>query len=232
MRVLIFGATGMVGQGVLRECLLDPDIEVVQTVGRTATGVQHPKLREIVHPDLFHYSGIEAELKGFDACFFCLGVSSGGMSEQQYGSLTYTLTLAVAETLSRLNPAMTFVYVSGAGTDSSEKGRVMWARVKGRTENALLRLPFKAAYMFRPGVIQPVHGARSKTAAYRVGYALAKPLLPLLRRLFPRYILTTEEIGRAMIHVAKRGAPKKVLESWDIRDCATTSSALPGIARE
>jgi uncharacterized protein YbjT (DUF2867 family) len=231
MRVLIFGATGMVGQGVLRECLLDPSIDAVQTVGRSATGAQNLKLREIVQPDLFHYSGIEAELKGFDACFFCLGVSSAGMSEQEYENLTYTLTLAAAETLSRLNPAMTFVYVSGAGTDSSEKGRVMWARVKGKTENAILRLPFKAAYMFRPGIIQPVHGARSKTTAYRVGYALAKPLLPLLRRLFPRYILTTEEIGRAMIHVAKRGAPKKVLESWDIGECATTSSAFPSVAR-
>jgi uncharacterized protein YbjT (DUF2867 family) len=231
MRVLIFGATGMVGQGVLRECLLDPSIYAVQTVGRSATGTQNPKLREMVQPDLFHYSGIETELKGFDACFFCLGVSSAGMSEQEYENLTYTLTLAAAETLSRLNPAMTFVYVSGARTDSSEKGRVMWARVKGKTENAILRLPFKAAYMFRPGVIQPVHGARSKTTAYRVGYALAKPLLPLLRRLFPRYILTTEEIGRAMIHVAKRGAPKNVLESWDIGDCATTSSAFPSVAK-
>jgi len=210
----------MVGQGVLRECLLDPDIEAVQTVGRSPTGVHNPKLREIVQPDLYHYSSIEAELKGFDACFFCLGVSSAGVSEQQYENLTYTLTLAAAEPLSRLNPAMTFVYVSGAGTDSSERGRVMWARVKGKTENALLRLPFKAAYMFRPGIIQPVHGARSKTTAYRVGYALAKPVLPLLRRLFPRYILTTEEIGRAMIQVAKRGAPKNVLESWDIGDCA------------
>jgi len=210
----------MVGQGVLRECLLDPNIEAVQTVGRSPTGVHSPKLREIVQPDLYHYSSIEAELKGFDACYFCLGVSSAGMSEQQYENLTYTLTLSAAEPLSRLNPAMTFVYVSGAGTDSSERGRVMWARVKGKTENALLRLPFKAAYMFRPGIIQPVHGARSKTTAYRVGYALAKPVLPLLRRLFPRYILTTEEIGRAMIQVAKRGAPKNVLESWDIGDCA------------
>jgi uncharacterized protein YbjT (DUF2867 family) len=231
MRAMIFGATGMVGQGVLRECLLDQQIAEVQSVGRSATGAHNPKLREIVHPDLFHYAGIEAELKGFDACFFCLGVSSAGISEQQYENLTYTLTLAAAETLVRLNPAMTFVYVSGAGTDSSEKGRVTWARVKGKTENALLRLPFKAAYMFRPGIIQPVHGARSKTTSYRVGYALAKPVLPLLHRLFPRYILTTEEIGRAMIHVAKQGAPKKVLESWDIRDCTSTSSASRGAAR-
>jgi uncharacterized protein YbjT (DUF2867 family) len=220
MKILIFGATGMVGQGVLRECLLDADIGVVQTVGRRATGEQHPKLREIVQPDLFHYSTIESELAGFDACFFCLGVSSAGMSEESYNNLTYTLTLAAAETLSRLNPAMTIVYVSGAGTDSSEKGRVMWARVKGKTENAILRLPFKAAYMFRPGIIQPVHGARSSTPAYRIGYALFAPILPLLRRLFPRYILTTEEIGRAMVRVARQGAPKKVLESWDIGDCA------------
>jgi uncharacterized protein YbjT (DUF2867 family) len=148
------------------------------------------------------------------------------MSERQYETLTYTLTLAAAETLSRLNPAMTFVYVSGTGTDSSEKGRTMWARVKGKTENAILRLPFRAAYMFRPGIIQPVHGARSRTTAYRVGYALASPLLPLLRLLFPRYILTTEEIGRAMIHVARRGAPKKVLESWDIQECANSPAAV------
>jgi uncharacterized protein YbjT (DUF2867 family) len=221
----------MVGQGVLRECLLDPDIEAVQTVGRSATGVHHAKLREIVQPDLFHYANIEAELKGFDDCFFCLGVSSAGMSEPQYESLTYTLTLAAAETLSRLNPAMTFVYVSGAGTDSSEKGRVMWARVKGKTENAILRLPFKAAYMFRPAGIQPMHGERSKTTAYRVAYTLAKPVLPLLRRLFPRYILTTDEIGRAMIHVAKRGAPMKILESSDITDCAITSPASLNDAR-
>jgi uncharacterized protein YbjT (DUF2867 family) len=222
MRILIFGATGMVGQGVLQECLLAPNIDAVQTVGRRATGKQHPKLREIVQPDLFHYSDIEAELSGYDACFFCLGVSSVGMAEAQYEHLTYTLTLAAAETLARLNPAMTFVYVSGAGTDSSEKGKTTWARVKGKTENALLRLPFKAAYMFRPGIIQPVHGVRSSTRAYRIGYVLFGPVLPLLRRLFPRYIVTTEEVGQAMIRVAKAGFPKKILESWDIGDCART----------
>lgn len=216
----------MVGQGVLRECLFDPDIEIVQTVGRRATGKQHPKLREVVHPDLYRYSNIEPELKDFDACYFCLGVSSVGMPEAAYESLTYTLTLAAAETLARLNPAMTFVYVSGAGTDSSEKGRTMWARVKGKTENALLRLPFKAAYMFRPGIIQPVHGVRSSTRAYRISYALLAPILPLLRRLFPRYILTTEEVGRAMIRVTKLGFPKKILESWDIGNCAR--SPIPG----
>ncbi len=225
MKVLIFGATGMVGQGVLRECLLDGAIEAVQVVGRSAPGVRDLKLHEVVQPDLYNYSGIEAELKGFDACFFCLGVSSAGLSEQQYEHVTYTLALAAAEALSRLNPAMTFVYVSGAGTDSSEQGKIMWARVKGKTENALLRLPFKAAYMFRPGVIQPAHGERSKTSAYRIGYAIAKPVLPLLHWLFPRYVLTTEEIGRAMIRVAKHGTPKKVLESWDIRECAAPTSA-------
>ncbi len=207
----------MVGRGVLRECLLDGDVAVVQTVGRSATGVMHSKLREIVHADLMHYSEIEADLAGFDACFFCLGVSSAGMAEPDYERLTYGVTMAAAETLSRLNPDMTFIYVSGAGTDSSERGRSMWARVKGRTENALSRLPFKDAYMFRPAGIQSLHGERSKTTAYRVGYILMSPLIPLLRRIFPDYILTTEEIGRAMIQVAKRGAPKKILESSDIR---------------
>jgi uncharacterized protein YbjT (DUF2867 family) len=226
MNVLIFGATGMVGQGVLRECLLDPDVQVVQTVGRTPTGLKHPKLREIVRSDLLDYTEIESALRGFDACFFCLGVSSTGMSESEYERVTYAVTMAAAQTLSRLNPGMTFIYVSGAGTDSSEKGRVMWARVKGKTENALLRLPFKAAYMFRPGAIQPVYGARSKTPAYRVVYALAKPSLSLLRRLFPRHILTTEELGRAMLLVAKSGARKTILESSDIRDCLNRAPHL------
>jgi uncharacterized protein YbjT (DUF2867 family) len=217
MNVLLFGATGMVGQGVLRECLLNPDIKLVKTVGRLATGVQDPKLREVVHKDLWNYSSIETELSGFDACFFCLGVSSPGMAEAEYERLTYGITMAAAETLSRLNPQMTFVYVSGTGTDSSEHGRVMWARVKGKTENALLRLPFKAAYMFRPGIIEPMHGATSKTGSYRLFYSLTKPLLPLVRRVFPSYIVTTEEIGRAMIEVATHGAPKRILESKDIR---------------
>jgi uncharacterized protein YbjT (DUF2867 family) len=216
VKVLIFGATGMVGQGVLRECLLDPDIEVMQTVGRSATGGMNPKLREVVHANLFDYAAIEADLRGFDACFFCLGVTSAGKTEAEYTRVTYDLTLAAAQTLARFNPQMTFVYVSGTGTDSSEQGRLMWARVKGKTENAILRLPFKAAYMFRPGAIQPMHGERTKVAAYRVLYALTKPLIPVLRKLFPNQILTTEEIGRAMIQVARRGAPKRILESADI----------------
>jgi uncharacterized protein YbjT (DUF2867 family) len=216
MKILLFGATGMVGQGVLRECLRAGDVTQVRTVGRTATGQRDPKLDELVHADLFDYREIEAQLSGFDACFFCLGVSSAGMSEADYSHLSYDLTLAAAQTLARLNPRMTFVYVSGAGTDSSEQGRIMWARVKGRTENALQRLPFKAVYLFRPGVIQPLHGAVSKTMSYRVLYALGKPLLPLLRKVFPGVILTTEGMGLAMLRVARSGAPKAVLEVRDI----------------
>jgi uncharacterized protein YbjT (DUF2867 family) len=217
MNVLIFGATGMVGQGVLRECLVDPAVQRVQAIGRTPTGVQNAKLREIVHQDAWHYADIENDLSGFDACFFCLGVTSSGMKEEAYARVTYDITMAAAETLCQLNPQMTFIFVSGAGTDSSEQGRAMWARVKGRTENALLQLPFAAAYMFRPGVIEPVHGARSKTASYRVLYTLTKPLLPVLRWAFPDYVLTTQQIGLAMLVVARHGFSKRVLESKDIR---------------
>jgi uncharacterized protein YbjT (DUF2867 family) len=220
MKVLLFGATGMVGQGVLRECLLDAEVDAVVTIGRSATEVKNAKLREIVHADLFDYSNIEEDLRGFDACFFCLGVSSAGMPEDEYKRLTYDLTMAAAKTLCRLNPEMTFIYVSGAGTDSTEKGRVAWARVKGKTENKLLRLPFKAAYMFRPAAIQPMHGERSKVGLYRIAITAFKPLFPVLRFLFPNYVLTTEQIGRAMIHAASRGCPTRVLESSDIRDCA------------
>jgi uncharacterized protein YbjT (DUF2867 family) len=216
MKVILFGATGMVGQGVLRECLRDPGVERVLSVGRSRTGVADAKLDEIVHGDLWQYWAIERQMAGYDACFFCLGVSSGGMRPEEYERITYGITMAAAETLARLNPRMTFVYVSGAGTDSSEIGRIRWARVKGRTENAVLRLPFQA-YMFRPGLIQPLHGIRSKTFSYRLFYTLAGPLVPLLRRPFPNLILTTEQIGRAMIAAARKGAPKPVLESCDIR---------------
>jgi uncharacterized protein YbjT (DUF2867 family) len=222
MKVLLFGATGMVGQGVLRECLLDSGVQLVQAVGRTPAGVQHPKFRELLHKDLWNYSSIEAELTGFDACFFCLGVSSSGMREADYERVTYGITMAAAEILSRLNPQMTFIFVSGAGTDSSEKGRSMWARVKGKTENALMRLPFKASYMFRPGVIEPSHGERSKTTAYRLGYIVMKPLLPLIRWAFADSILTTERIGRAMLALARNGAPKRILESKDINALGRT----------
>ncbi|HEY4366909.1 MAG TPA: NAD-dependent epimerase/dehydratase family protein [Steroidobacteraceae bacterium] len=216
MNILIFGASGMVGLGVLRECLLDTAVERVTTVGRSRIEQQHAKLRQIAHADLYNLASIEGELTGYDACFFCLGVSSAGMNEADYSRITYDLTLAVATTLVRLNPAMTFVYVSGAGTDSSENGRSMWARVKGRTENALLRLPFKAAYMFRPGVIQPLHGIKSKTALYRAIYVVIGPLLSALKPLLPKYITSTEQVGLAMLKVAKNGTSKRILEGEDI----------------
>ena len=218
MPVILFGASGMVGQGVLRECLLDPEVTSVLSIVRSSTGQQHPKLREIVHKDFFNFSSIESELSGLDACFFCLGISSAGMSEEEYRRVTYDIALAAAQTLAKLNPNMTMVFISGAGTDSSERGRVMWARVKGQTENALLRLPFKAAYMFRPGVIVPLHGIKSRTLLYRIPYLILAPILPLLKRLFPKYVTTTEKLGRAMLTAAKRGAPKKVLESADINN--------------
>jgi uncharacterized protein YbjT (DUF2867 family) len=216
MKVIIFGATGMVGQGVLRECLLDDEISSLLIVGRTTTGIASPKLHEIQQADLLDYGPIESRLAGFDACFFCLGISSAAMKEADYERLTYGVTLAAAQTLSRLNPDMVFTYVSGVGTDSSEHGRVMWARVKGRTENALLKLPFKGVYMFRPGVIRPMHGAVSKTRSYRLLYAVMAPALPVLQWAFPKSILTTEIIGRAMINVVRRGFPKAILEPSDI----------------
>lgn len=216
MKVILLGATGMVGQGVLRECLLDPAVESVLAIGRSGIGREHPKLHEIVTDNLFDLSGVEENLSGYDACLFCLGVSSVGMKEAAYRHVTYDLTLSVASTLARLNPAMTFLYVSGANTDSTERGRAMWARVKGETENALLRMPFRAAYMFRPGYIQPLHGVRTKTRWYGVIYAMLSPLYPVLKRLFPKYVTTTECLGQAMLQVAAEGAPKPVLENEDI----------------
>jgi uncharacterized protein YbjT (DUF2867 family) len=216
VNVLLFGASGMVGQGVLRECLRDPRVERVLAVGRSSLGRQDPKLREIVRQNLSDLSGLEPDLATIDACFFCLGVSAAGMSEDRYTRITFDLTLAVAETLARLNPAMTFIYVSGTGTDSSEHGRVMWARVKGRTENALLRLPFRAAYMFRPAAIMPMHGITSRTRWYRLLYAATRPIWPLLRRVAPDYVTTTERVGQAMIDVAATGAPMRVIENPDI----------------
>jgi uncharacterized protein YbjT (DUF2867 family) len=216
VKVILLGATGMVGQGVLRECLLDPDMGSVLAIGRNATAQQHEKLHEIVHKDLSDLSAIEGRLLGYDACFFCLGVSAVGMNEEAYRRVTYDLTISVARTLARLNPTMTFVYVSGANTDSTERGRMMWARVKGKTENALLQMPFKAAYMFRPGYIQPLHGIRTKTKWYAALYAIMGPLYPVWKLLFPKYVTTTECVGRAMLIVAKRGAPKSALENQDI----------------
>ena len=221
MNALLFGASGMVGQGVLRECLLDPDVERIVTVVRRPTQRAHAKLTEVVQPDLATLRSIEPQLTGFDACFFCAGVSALGMSEQEYTRATYDLTLGVAKTLLRTSPDLTFVYVSGAGTDGSEKGRMMWARVKGRTENALLSMPFREAYMFRPGAIMPLHGIRSSTRWYNAAYAVIRPIYPLLRCVAPTMITTTEQLGRAMLAVARNGYATHVLEMADINRLTT-----------
>jgi uncharacterized protein YbjT (DUF2867 family) len=224
VNVILFGATGMIGQGVLRECLLDPDVTRVLSVARSSTGQHDDKLRELLHEDFTNFSAVERELTGYDACFFCLGVSSAGMSEADYARVTYDFTLAAARLLAKANPEMTFIYVSGAGTDSSEKGRSMWARVKGRTENALLALPFKAKFMFRLGFIQPMHGIVSKTRLYRVLYAAIAPLVPLLKAVFPSAITTTERVGRAMLALAKRGGGKTLLENADVNALAARTA--------
>jgi len=216
MKVIVFGATGMVGQGVLRECLVDAGVESVLAVGRSPTGQRHAKLHEILHDDFTDFSAIEPQLTGYDACFFCLGVSSVGMEAERYRHLTYDVTMAAATTLSRLNPDMVFTYVTGRSTDSTERGPQRWARVKGKTENDLLKLPFKAAYMFRPAGIQPLHGVRSKTAWVQAIYVVAAPLLSWLVRTAPKFMTTSEQLGRAMIHVARDGYPKPILESEDI----------------
>ncbi|HVO96805.1 MAG TPA: hypothetical protein VMT15_02010 [Bryobacteraceae bacterium] len=214
MNAILFGASGMVGQGVLRECLLDPGIEKILSIGRSATGQTNPKLTEVLHRDIADLTPIRDRLSGYDACFFCLGVSSVGMKEADYRHVTYDYAVGAARTLAELNPGMTFCFISGAGTDSA--GRQMWARVKGETENALLQMPFKAAYMFRPGFIQPLHGIQSKTALYRILYKILAPLNPLLLKYLPKYATTSEILGRAMIKAARQGAPKRVLESADI----------------
>jgi uncharacterized protein YbjT (DUF2867 family) len=216
MKVILFGATGMVGQGVLRECLLAPDVERILAVGRNASGQRHEKLKELVTKDLFDLTPHAAGLGGFDACIFCLGVSSAGMSEPEYRRITKDLTLSVAGLLARISPEMTFVYISGSGTDSTEHGRLMWARVKGETENALLRLPFRAVYLFRPAYIQPVHGATSRTRWANVLYGVLGPLYPVWKALFPKWVTTTEQVGRAMLAAARHGAPRPVLETPDI----------------
>jgi uncharacterized protein YbjT (DUF2867 family) len=224
VKVILLGATGMVGQGVLRECLRDPEVERVLTVGRNAPVQQHEKLHEIVHQDLSDLSAIEGKLSGYDACFFCLGVSAAGMKEEAYRRVTYDLTISVATTLAKLNSTMTLIYVSGAGTDSTERGRVMWARVKGKTENALLQMPFRAVYMFRPAYIQPLHGIRTKTKWYGAVYAVLGPLYPVWKLLFPKYVTTTECVGLAMLSVAKRSAAKSVLENRDINSVCRDGS--------
>ena len=213
MKVLLFGATGMVGQGVLRECLRDAGVESVLSIGRSPSGVSHPKLRELIRADLFDCHIAGSDVDGYDACFFCLGVSAAGMSEANYTRLTFDLTLGWARALAPINPDLAFLYVSGTGTG----GKAMWARVKGRTEAALLEL-FPRACMIRLGMLRPMHGERSKTRWTRIAYVVFRPLLPVVRALAPGLVITTEELGRAMIRVAREGGPKRVLESRDLRE--------------
>lgn len=210
IKAIIFGATGMVGEGVLHECLKDAGVESVLVIGRRTCGVRHEKLKEVICTDFFDYSAIEEALRGYTACFFCLGVSSVGKKEADYTRVTYDLTMQAARTLSRLNPDMTFCYVSGLGTN--DKGRSMWARVKGRTENEVAKLPFKAVYLFRPGSINPTKGLKN---AYRFAKVFAL-FYPVWKILFRNYVCTLEELGLAMIHAASDGAPKQILENPDI----------------
>lgn len=214
--MLLLGATGMVGSGVLRECLLDPEVETVLSVGRGPTGQRHAKLREIVHTDFLDYSPIAGDLSGYDACAFCLGITSAGMNEADYTRITFDMPMALARTLLPLNPSMTFIYVSGAGADSTERGPLMWARVKGRAENALLALPFRGVYVVRPGYIQPLHGIQSKMRLYRVVNAAMRPFYGALYAMSPRYVTTTERLGRAIVRIARHGAPAHVLGNADI----------------
>ncbi|MEZ0064742.1 uncharacterized protein YbjT (DUF2867 family) [Streptacidiphilus sp. MAP12-20] len=217
MRVVLFGASGMVGQGVLRECLLDDRVTEVVAVVRTPLGRSDAKLTELVHADFTDFSPLGEQLRGVDACFFCLGVSSVGMSAEEYRRITYDFTLAAARTLAAASPGLTFTYVSGEGTDSTEHGRVGWARVKGATENALLADPDLIAYLFRPGWIQPRNGERAKTGLYRAAYSVVGPAYPLIARLAPKHVTTTEHLGRAMLAVVGlRGAGERVLASPEI----------------
>jgi uncharacterized protein YbjT (DUF2867 family) len=216
MKILLFGATGMIGQAVLRECLSAATVSQVIAVGRRPTGVTNPKLVDIVEPDITQLAPHESELRDVDACLFCLGVTSLGLGEAEYSRLTYDLTLAVARQLVRINLHMTFIYVSGASTDSTEQGRVMWARVKGRTENALLTLGFHAAYMFRPGAVIPLHGIRSRTSWYNAVYTLIRPLAAPLTRLSPKHVTTSDRLARAMLVVARDGYSSPIVESPDI----------------
>jgi uncharacterized protein YbjT (DUF2867 family) len=220
IHAVLFGATGMVGAGVLLECLDDPRVQSILAIGRSPTGRKHLKLSEILRSDFFNYDDLRSEFASCDACFFCLGVTSVGLDEPAYTHLTYDLTTAAARAMAAVNPNMTFCYVSGVGTDSTGRGRTMWARVKGRTENAILALPFKAAFMFRPGFIQPVKGVRSKTAWYQAAYTVLGPIASVLLRLAPNQVTTTARLGRAMIRVAHGGSGKRILHTRDINALA------------
>jgi uncharacterized protein YbjT (DUF2867 family) len=212
VRAILFGGTGMVGEGVLHEALNDPAVESILVIGRRTCNVKHEKLTEILHNDFYDYAAIESQLKEYNACFFCLGVTSVGKNENDYRRLTYDLTMAAAKTLVRLNPDMVFCYVSGAGTDSTEQGRTMWARVKGKTENDLIKLPFKAVYAFRPGFIKPTPGLKNSLTISKI----IAPLYPVLSLLVPKFVCTLEDVGHAMISVAEKDYTTRILECVDI----------------
>ena len=216
LKVIITGATGMVGEGVLHECLSNPDVKKILLINRKPSGVGLPKVDEIIHQDFQDISPIADELQGYNACFFCVGISSVGVPEKEYFAKTYTLTMEFAKSFSRINPDSTFCYISGAGTDSSEKGRIRWARVKGKTENDLMKLPFKAIYNFRPAYLHPTKGLQN-TSKY---YHYISFLYPVLKRLMPGYVSTLQDLGTAMINAASKGYDKSVLEVTDINAVA------------
>jgi len=219
LHVVLFGATGMVGEGVLLKTLEAQEVESVLVIGRRPCNIVHSKLKELIHHDFFDYSAIEEQLRGYNACFFCLGVSSVGMNEQAYTKTTYELTIHSATVLLKYNPSMTFCYISGTGTDSTEKGRLMWARVKGKTENDLAKLPFKSVYSFRPGLLKPVAGQKNVKRIFKI---IAFPF-PLWKILFPTGVSTLSDLGKAMINASLYGYSKNVLENADIAKLANAN---------
>ncbi|MBO6515655.1 MAG: epimerase [Bacteroidia bacterium] len=216
MKVIITGATGMVGKGVLLECLDHPEVSQVLVIGRNSVGMEHDKLNEVIHSDFSDFTPIREQLIGYDACYCCMGVSAAGMSEEQYTKLTYTYTMELAKLLASIDTNMTLTYVSGEGTDSSEKGRSMWARVKGKTENDLMKLGFKQSFMFRPGAIIPLRGIKSRTRLYQFIYDYFMWLVKLGKRLAPNSVVNTTEIGLAMINATRSGYEKQVVRPADI----------------
>ena len=219
IKAIIFGSSGMIGKGLLRECLRNPKIESILAINRQPSNLRYTILKEIIHENFFDISALKDDLKGYNTCFFCLGVSAAGLSENEYHKITYDLTIYIAETLLKLNKEMTFCYISAAGADSSEKGRIMWARVKGKTENALLRMPFTKAYMFRPSYIQPMVGIKSKTKLYNNLYSITKPFYFFLRR-FKSFVTNSEYLASAMINAVAKGYEKNILKSSDINKIA------------
>ena len=213
LKVIITGATGMVGEGVLQECINSPKVEKILLINRKPSGYTHPKIEELLHSNFSDISSVSEKVKGYDACFFCLGVSSVGMKEEQYTKVTYDLTLGFAKTLAEQNPDMTFCYISGAGTDSTEKGSQMWARVKGKTENDLIKLPFKAVYNFRPAFMKPTKGAKNIKGFYK----FIDAVYPVFRAINSNYFLTLEEVGKAMINSSSQGYFKNTIEVKDIK---------------